>query len=137
MPLVQAIRKNIFDMVSLIREAAYDVFDPTHSLKVTYLLFLVHKPVGDPSTEFFDNSRSQQHLMDLNKLFESLFSLFKIEFYPEKYLTIFEDIYDTDVISNIPLLQDIIFKEEQKRNVEENDNKQASHTLMQVNSVLV
>ena len=123
MPLIQAIRKNIFDMVSLIREAAYDVFDPTHSLKVTYLLFLVHKPVGDPSTEFFDNSRSQQHLMDLNKLFESLFSLFKIEFYPEKYLTIFEDIYDTDVISNIPLLQDIIFKEEQKRNVEENDNK--------------
>ena len=75
--------------------------------------------------------------MDLNRLFESLFSLFKIEFYPEKYLTIFEDIYDTDVISNIPLLQDIIFKEEQKRNVEENDNKQASHTLMQVNSVLV
>ena len=58
MPLIQAIRKNIFDMVSLIREAAYDVFDPTHSLKVTYLLFLVHKPVGDPSTEFFDNSRS-------------------------------------------------------------------------------
>ena len=48
------------------------------------------------------------------KLFESLFSLFKIDFYPEKYLTIFEDIYDTDVISNIPLLQDIIFKEEQK-----------------------
>ena len=71
------------------------------------------------------------------KLFESLFSLFKIDFYPEKYLTIFEDIYDTDVISNIPLLQDIIFKEEQKRNVGENDNKQASHTLMQVNHVLV
>ena len=71
------------------------------------------------------------------KLFESLFSLFKIDFYPEKYLTIFEDIYDTDVISNIPLLQDIIFKEEQKWNAGENDNKQASHTLMQVNHVLV
>ena len=108
-------------MVTLIRDAAFDVFDPTHSLKVTYLLFLVHKPLGEH--EFSDNSRSQQHMTDINKLFESLFSLFKIDFYPEKYLTIFEDIIDTDVISNIPFLQDIIFKEEQKRNVDENDNK--------------
>ena len=51
-PLIQAIRRNIFDMISLIREAAYDVFDPTHSLKVTYLLFLVHKPIGDPNMDF-------------------------------------------------------------------------------------
>ena len=31
-------------------------------------------------------------------------SLFKIDFYPEKYLPIFEDIFDTDVISNILVL---------------------------------
>ena len=71
---------------------------------MTYLLFLVHKPIADTNLEGQDLPRSVQQQSDLNKLFESLFSLFKIEFYPEKYLPIFEDIFDTDVISNILVL---------------------------------
>ena len=86
----------------------------THQLKVTYLLFLGYKQIAEinPLDKSEVANWSVQDVNDHNKLFESLFSLFKIEFYPEKYLSIFEDIFDTDVISNIIMLQDIIFKEE-------------------------
>ena len=59
-PLIEAIKRNIYDLVTLIRDQAYDVFDRTHQLKVTYLLFLVHKPIADTNLEGQDQPRTVQ-----------------------------------------------------------------------------
>ena len=105
LPVIEAMKYNIYDLVTLIREKSYDVFDmPSHQLKVTYLLFLVYKPIAETHPLPRGTNRNPVEAANLTKLFESLFSLFKIEFYPEKYLSIFEDTFDTDVISNIILL---------------------------------
>jgi len=52
--------------------------------------------------EVFNNKQSLVSSAD------SLLKLFKINFYPEKYVKIFEDLFDLDSIHDILKLQELI-----------------------------
>jgi hypothetical protein len=46
---------------------------------------------------------------------ESLFRLFKFEFYPDKYSKLFEEIFDLDNVLDIIQLQELVATLEQKQ----------------------
>lgn len=46
---------------------------------------------------------------------ESLFKLFKFEFYPDKYAKLFEEIFDLDNVLDVIQLQELVATLEQKQ----------------------
>lgn len=67
----------------------------------------------------------------------SLYMLFKIEFFPEKYLSITEDIFDTESILVIRSLVQIWYQEEMKKKKGVPQHKLSSPVVSQVNKILV
>jgi len=72
--------------------------------------------------------------LNLTNTVESLFKLFKIDFYAEKYVRIFEEMFDLDSVLDIFQLQEIVNKLEQKRDEEQNLK---NNSIILVNKVLV
>lgn len=52
---------------------------------------------------------------NLSSSVDCLFKLFKIDFYSEKFVKIFEEMFDLDSVIDILQLQEIVSKLEQKR----------------------
>lgn len=63
---------------------------------------------------------------------DNLYRLFTIEFYPEKYIKFFEEMYDLDSITDIIALQGIICKFESKR-----DDDPKLQSIILVNKAIV
>jgi len=87
-------------MTLLIARKAYDVVDKNHYLKVYYLLFYNQKL--ELISTFADEAECDAKTLAKERewkksLFESLFQLFKIDFYSDKYISIFEETFDIDV----------------------------------------
>ena len=71
------------------------------------------------------------------ELFISLYMLFKIEFFPEKYLSITEDTFDTESILVIRDLVQIWYQEETKKKKAIPAHKLSSMVTSQVNKIIV
>ena len=71
------------------------------------------------------------------ELFVSLYMLFKIEFFPEKYLSITEDIFDTDSILVVRSLVQIWHQESIKKASPSSQLKITAGVVSQVNKILV
>lgn len=78
-------------------------------------------------------------IKDMRKeLFVSLYMLFKIDFFPEKYLAITEDIFDTESILVIRSLVQIWHQESIKKAVTSHSHsKTVAQVFSQVNKILV
>ena len=129
----------IYGILTLIRDHQFDVVDQNHYLKVFFLLFLNRLPILPidiqvPSKE--PSETAAVHKMR-KELFVSFYMLFKIDFFAEKYLSITEDIFDTDSILVIRSLVQIWHQEEIRRRTANQINRGASQVVSQVNKILV
>ena len=132
------VQKQIYSILYLIRSHQFDPVDQNHYLKVFFLLFLNRLEILPVDIQVpSDNQAEIQNVQVMRKeLFVSLYMLFKIEFFPEKYLAITEDIFDTESINVIRSLVQIWHQEEAKRK-QINQGRLASHVVSQVNKILV
>ena len=82
-----------------------DYFDPAdqlHYFKVEYLLFMNQKLEDISAPDLLNNK------FNLKDTVESLFKLFKINFYPDKYTKLFEESFDLDLVQDVLNLQELI-----------------------------
>ena len=90
------------DILGTLKGGAYDLADQSHYLKL-FLLLYIHKHNFVQNLEEYSLKapNSEENTKELKYIFETFFSFFRTEFYPEKFISLFEDTFDTDSISNV------------------------------------
>jgi hypothetical protein len=88
------ILKQIYVTLRVICEGAFAAVDRLQYLKVLYLLFMAVKLEGLDMCEVLTEQ-------EVTQLATSLHSLFKADFYSEKYLRFFEQVYDLDCVPDV------------------------------------
>jgi hypothetical protein len=85
---------------------SFEFVDTRHYFKVYFLNMMVHQL---PFLSLEDQIALQTKCVSL---FKSLYKLFKIQFLEDKYLELFEDVFDLDNLNHLSHLENTIMQEE-------------------------
>lgn len=122
------ILKEICETLKFIAMGHFNDADQLHYFKVLFLTFMNQK-LEVNLADLFPNKKS------ISDIVEQLFILFKIEFYPDKYIKVFEEMFDLDSVTDILQLQEIVCNIEQRRDNNSTDETQKDAVIL-VNKVL-
>ena len=127
MNINSAILTQIFTTILMVCRGLYDAFDRSNWLKLYTLLFMSEQLISLPieGITIPDISGGAQSSVDDKQIVDTLLGLISSTEYQEKYLQIFEGLFDLDSISDIRTLQTIVQKIEFGKRQEE-EARQAS-----------